>query len=211
MRENILFPGLVAASLVAAMLLAPVLASAVTAITAATISSTATSLDSSITTASKIAKNGKDGAFGYGVVTLTDLGGSGDSLMVTTTHQGVLDSELQGDDAGSAVWHNHYITVSTSAPAECAVNTNFFGLRVEVSSITFESPGKVKVNQNVVELLNMPRTFSGTNALNGTPLTLTPETTATAVISFTLHPLFNGPGGTLSNVCVEDITPFSLT
>lgn len=212
MKQTLFLASLVAASLVAAMTMAPLLASAVSAITSASISSSATSLDAKITTEGKVAKNGHDGAFGYGVLTLSGFGGVGDSLMVSTTHQGVLDSAKQGGDANSPAWHNHYVQLNTvGVPADCAPNSNLGGASVEVAALTFESPGKAKVNQNVIQLLNMPSTFSGTNALTGLPITMTPGTTASAVVSFTLHPLFNGPGGSLSNVCVENVTPVAAT
>ena len=202
--SKVLFATLIAASLVAAMTMAPLLASAVSAITGASISTTATSLSANIQTATKIAKNGKDGAFGYGVLN------AGDSLMVSTTHAGVLDSVKQGEDASSPVWHNHYVQL-TAGPAECAGNSNLGGAKLQVQALTFESPGRVTVTNNAIALLNMPSTFSGTDALTGNPLTLTPGTTADTVVSFTLHPLFNGPGGTLSNVCVENVAPFAVS
>ena len=202
MNEKHVFIGLAVAAIALALALAPTLAAAVSAITSASITSTDSTLGARIQTASKIAKNGNDGAFGYGVLT------SGDSLMVSTTHQGVLDSSSQAGDANSPVWHNHYVQLA-GAGSYCAENTALGGARLEVAALTFESPGKVKVNQDVIALLNMPATFDGTNALTGNPITLSPGTTADTVVSFTLSPLFDG--ATLTHVCVENVQPASAS
>jgi hypothetical protein len=61
-------------------------------------------LDAFLTTHGIIPENGEGGAFGYGLLTAW-----GDSITVTTTHAGVLDSETQGGDANNPIWHNHFV------------------------------------------------------------------------------------------------------
>lgn len=126
--------------------------------------------------------------------------------MVSTTHQGVLDSAAQGGDPNSPVWHNHYVQL-TGAGSYC--ESTILG-PLEVAALTYQSPGKVKVNQEVIQLLRMPASFSGTNALTGLPITMNPGTTADTVVSFTLKPVFDGSGN-LEHVCVENITPVSAS
>jgi len=202
MREKILIPGLVGASLLAAMTMAPLLASAVSSITSATIEPDKTGLEVNIGTATPINTVGTDGAFGYGVLN------AGDSIMVATTHSGVLDSELQISDA-DPTWHNHYVMLNTdqgTVPAECAGNAALGGARVEVAALTFESPGEVKIDGASIKMEDLPGVFAGTNALTGAGQTFSPGTTADTAVSFTLNPLFDGD--VLTNVCVENITPF---
>jgi hypothetical protein len=198
MRQNILLPGLVGASLVAAMMLAPVLASAVSAITSAKIESDKTGLEVKIGTASDIATDGSDGAFGYGVLN------GGDSLMVATTHGGVLDSATQSA-AGDPVWHNHYVQL-TAAGEYCAPNAALGGARLEVAALTFESPGEVKVNGASIKMEDLPGSFTGTNPLDAfNEITMNPGTSADTVVSFTL----NVPAVSDFHVCVENVTPFT--
>jgi hypothetical protein len=60
-------------------------------------------LEASLITEGVIPINGKEGAFGYGI--LTD---DGDAILVATTHAGVLDSEEQNYIL-DPTWHNHFV------------------------------------------------------------------------------------------------------
>ena len=189
------------------------LASAVSNIVYATATTGQSTLDSQITTATRISKGGTDGAFGYGVVTLDGLGGTGDSLMVATTHAGVLDSEKQEGNAFNPVWHNHFVQLAL-AGLYCTSSNDAAGLpALEVSNLSFESPGKVKVKQqNQLFLEDMPGVFTGTNALTGSPLTWTPNTDAEIVVQFTLRPVDDDGNTTLdfTHVCVENTIPYPI-
>ena len=58
--------------------------------------------NANLLTGAKIPLDGKSGAFGYGILT-------GDSVIVSTTHAGVLDSEAQKGNKDSPIFHNHYV------------------------------------------------------------------------------------------------------
>lgn len=199
MNGNHVLFGLAAAAMVAGMLLAPTLASAVSSITSAKIEPDKSGLEVKIGTAGTIAKDGSDGAFGYGV-----LNQGGDSLMVATTHGGVLDSETQSG-AADPIWHNHYVQL-TAAGDYCAPNAVLGGARLEVAALTFESPGEVAVSGSNIKMEDLPGTFAGTNPLDAfNAITLSPGTTADTVVSFTL----NVPATEDFHVCVENVSPFA--
>ncbi len=138
-----------------------------------------------------IPKDGSGGAFGYGI--LTEKGGF-DAVMVSTTHKGVKDSVKQ-TNANDPVWHNHYISLGTNA---------LCGNNPAVKDITFQSPGTITVNKDRAVMSNMPATFTGTDALTGKKLTLSPGTDVDNVVSFKLDPKFNAKKE-LKAVCVTDI------
>jgi len=190
------------------------LASAVSDIFTATITEDDVTLDATITTSTKINKGGQDGAFGYGVVTIPDYGGIGDSLMVATTHAGVYDSEKQSGQF-DPVWHTHYVQLDGTNAGDYCTSTNGAAdlPALEVANLSFEEPGKVKVKkQNQLFLEDMPRVFDGTNALTGSPLTWTPETDSDYVVQFTLRPVDDDGNTTLdfTHVCVENTIPYNL-
>jgi UDP-N-acetylmuramyl tripeptide synthase len=119
------------------------------------------------------------------------------AIMVSTTHAGVLDSEDQRN-ANDPRWHNHYVSLAVDENSPCSQDP-------AVTSITFQSPGEVIVNKNKAVMSNLPSTFTGTNALTGAALTLSPGTNVQNVVSFVLEPIFES--GILEAVCVTDITP----
>lgn len=141
-----------------------------------------------------IPKDGSGGAFGYGVLTTQGL----NAIMVSTTHAGVLDSEDQRN-ANDPRWHNHYVSLANVPNDPC-------GSDPAVTSITFQSPGEVVVNNNKAVMSNLPAKFTGTNALTGAPLTLNPGTNVQNVVSFVLEPIFDDEDE-LEAVCVKDIRP----
>ncbi len=132
-----------------------------------------------MTTNGNIPKDGTGGAFGYGTITT-------DSIIVTTTHKGVLDSELQSN-ANDPVFHNHYVHLGSDA-THCGSNP-------AVTTITFDSPGKVAVGGTAVALKDLPKSSEG----------LTQNSHVQNVDSFKLDPKFSG--NTLVAVCVTDILP----
>jgi hypothetical protein len=140
-----------------------------------------------------IPTDGSGGAFGYGIVTSAGLS----AVIVATTHQGVRDSVTQGSGAGP-IWHNHFVTLSVIPSGPCLGNP-------QVTAITFQQPGRVLVSGNNAYLQGIPSSLTGTDALTGNPLTLSPGHNVQNVVSFILAPIFSG--GTLKAVCVEDITP----
>ncbi len=137
-----------------------------------------------------IPKDGSGGAFGYGI--LTEDGGF-DAVRVSTTHKGVKDS-IKQNNKNDPVWHNHYISLGTNP--RC-------GDSPAVKDITFQSPGTIVVNKDRAVMSNMPATFTGTDALTGKKLTLSPGTDVDNVVSFKLDPKF--VAGELKAVCVTDI------
>jgi hypothetical protein len=141
-----------------------------------------------------ISTTGDQGAFGYGL--LTKKGGN-DAIIVTTTHKGVLDSEVQ-KDANDPVWHNHFVSL--------AKDNQFCGGDLAVQSITFEQPGDVSIHGQTAKLTDIPSKFTGTDALTNKKLTLEPGTDVNNVVSFQLEPHFDNKGG-LQAVCVKDIKP----
>ena len=191
-----LLVGLIAASFLGAFSLAPVLATVVEDFL--TIDRAVVIVDEEdeetaafLRTAGSIPKDGSGDAFGYGILTDAGL----DGVMVTTTHAGVRDSEVQ-DDASDPVFHNHYVELATGLSGLCE--------GAEVADLTFESPGDVNVLRRFVLMHDLPFSFSGTSALTDEPLTITPGGNVEDVVSFTLEPKFDDEGN-LAAVCVNDI------
>jgi hypothetical protein len=149
-----------------------------------------------IETFGHIPKNGV--AIGYGVIT-DDFPAS---IIVSTMHPGVLDSELQKGNINSPVWHNHYVALN-AASVDCASG-------IEVADISYESPGKVDVEGKKIELRNIqtgPQNFHFGLAPNSLH-SLTVGAPSGSVVSFELLPM-TGAGG-LEHVCViphEIFTP----
>jgi hypothetical protein len=141
-----------------------------------------------------ISTTGDQGAFGYGL--LTEKSGN-DAVIVTTTHKGVLDSEVQ-KDANDPVWHNHFVSL--------AKDNQFCDGNLAIQSITFEQPGDVSIQGQTAKLTDIPSKFTGTDALTQNKLTLKPGTNVNNVVSFELEPHFDNKGG-LQAVCVKDIKP----
>ena len=140
-----------------------------------------------------ISTTGDQGAFGYGL--LTKKGGN-DAVIVTTTHKGVKDSEVQ-KDKNDPVWHNHFVSLGK--------DKQFCGGDLAVQSITFEQPGDVSIHGQTAKLTDIPSKFTGTDALTNKKLTLEPGTNVNNVVSFKLDPHFDK--GELQAVCVKDIKP----
>jgi hypothetical protein len=125
-------------------------------------------------------------AFGYGVLT------SG-TVIVSTTHPGVLDSATQGGDPNNPVFHNHYTQLIFPPNEHCGSNPE-----VDLTTLTFGSPGKLTVaGQNLVQK-DLPKSFEGqtqTNTLIGP-----------RVVSFELLPILDEEDEVVA-VCVTNIQP----
>ncbi len=146
--------------------------------------------EAKIKTDGKIPTDGSGGAFGYGIIT------TGDSIMVTTTHAGVLDSEDQAD-ALDPVWHNHYVRLGSDS--NC-------GSDPAVVDITWESPGTIEIKNKKAVMEDLIAMFIGTHSITKAPLYMSPGTDVANVVSFELEPVFDD-GGNLVAVCVTDIQP----
>lgn len=86
----------------------------------------------------------------------------------------------------------------------CNPNAPLGGARLEVQDLTFQSPGKVKVQGRIVDMQSVPSKFTGTSSLTGDPLMIAPGNEVTAAVSFGLRPVF-GSDGALQHVCVENV------
>jgi hypothetical protein len=150
-------------------------------------------LDATLHTNGVIPTDGSGGAFGYGIITSAGLS----AVIVATTHQGVRDSVTQGTGTGP-IWHNHFVRLAVIPTGPCGSNP-------QVTAITFQQPGQVFISNTNAILLGIPSSFTGTDALTGKPLTLTPGHNVQNVVSFVLQPIIQG--GALRAVCVEHITP----
>ena len=160
-------------------------------------------LDAFLKTHGLIPENGQGGAFGYGILTVNTRTGDG-SLIVATTHAGVLDSAEQ-QDINDPVWHNHMVKL-VDDPSHC-------GTDKAVGQITWEQPGNVQIAGRTAHLTGIPNQFSSPSSFdpNGPDQTYEPGNVAENVVSFKLVPVpssgGSAPGGTLEAVCVTEITP----
>lgn len=185
-----------AVGIVASMISAPVLASAVhdyfTIKKAKVFVNTETDrLRANLITHGLIPTDGSGGAFGYGILT-----SDGDALLATTTHGGVLDSEDQSYIL-DPIWHNHFVRLGSVAAC---------GADPGVTDITWQSPGKVVIDDNRAKPSRIPTgEFDGTHSITGDALEVELGEDVSAAVSFRLAPIF-GSGG-LEAVCVTDITP----
>lgn len=150
-------------------------------------------LDATLNTNGIIPTHGSGGAFGYGLITTAGL----NAVIVATTHEGVKDSTTQGTDAGP-IWHNHFVRLAVIPSGPCGSNP-------QVTAITLQEPGQLFISNTNAILVRIPSSFTGTDALTGKPLTLTPGHNVQNVVSFVLQPIFQG--STLKAVCVDDIMP----
>lgn len=174
--------------------LSPVLASAMNdyfTVENAEVQVDESTVDARFETGGIIPQDGQS-AYGYGILT----GAGNDGLIVSTTHAGVLDSELQRD-ANDPVWYNHFVKLGKNMSGRC-------GDSLEVADITLESPGEIQVREGRIILDDLPFSLDGTSALTKDSLTLAPGESPQQVVSFTMDPKFDG--NTLKAVCVTNIT-----
>jgi len=150
-----------------------------------------------------IPENGEGGAFGYGILTENTDSGDG-SLIVATTHGGVLDSEEQAD-INDPVWHNHMVMLGTVT--DCGADPGVVG-------ISWEQPGDVTIEGKTASLTDIPNEFMAHSSFApmGSLDTFNPGNVVQQVVSFKLVPIPSTGGSappptTLDAVCVTDITP----
>jgi hypothetical protein len=158
-------------------------------------------LDAFLKTHGLIPENGEGGAFGYGILTTNTAEGDG-SLIVATTHAGVLDSATQQDE-DDPIWHNHFVTLKGDA-TNCGTTKD--EPNPAVDAITFKQPGDVEIEGKTAELIKIPNVFRSDDSLTGEKITLEPGNDAQDVVSFKLMPKFEKVSGDLLAVCVTDIT-----
>jgi hypothetical protein len=133
--------------------------------------------------------NGTGGAFGYGI--LTD---DGDTILVTHTHPGVMDSEAQRF-IEDPVWHNHFVKLGHVE--QCDEDQG-------VINITWQSPGVVTIDDNAAKINYVPTDeFEGWHSITGEPLSMMLGDDVSDVISFKLDPVFGEEG--LEAICLTDI------
>ena len=136
-----------------------------------------------------IPTNGTEGTFGYGV-----LMDEGDTILVTHTHRGILDSEAQSF-IEDPVWHNHFVKLGDVE--QCEEDQG-------IIDITWQSPGVVTIDDNAARISDVPTDeFEGWDSITGEPLSMMLGEDVANVISFKLDPVFGENG--LEAVCVTDI------
>jgi hypothetical protein len=198
MKNAIIFSGLAAASLIAAMIISPVAVSAIADflnLDQVLVRKNPSGLDAIFKTNGVIPTNGNGvpSAFGYGLLT---EGSS--AIIVSTTHKGVLDSATQLGDGFNPIFHNHFITLKPTTGTGCPAEA----FRA-VDQITFQSPGQVSIQSTEALQARIPNSFTGTDSLTNQPLTLSPGNNVNQAVSFSLIPIGVGPGDTTpSAVCV---------
>jgi hypothetical protein len=136
-----------------------------------------------------IPTNGTEGTFGYGV-----LMDEGNTILVTHTHPGILDSEAQSF-IEDPVWHNHFVKLGDVE--QCEEDQG-------IIDITWQSPGVVTIDDNAARISDVPTDeFEGWDSITGEPLSMMLGEDVANVISFKLDPVFGENG--LEAVCVTDI------
>jgi hypothetical protein len=137
----------------------------------------------------QIPTDGTEGAFGYGI--LTD---EGDTILVTHTHPGILDSEDQRF-VEDPIWHNHLVKLGDVE--QCEEDQG-------VIDITWQSPGEVRINNETARISEIPTDeFEGWDGITGEPLSMTLGEDISDVVSFKLDPVFGDDG--LEAICVTDM------
>jgi len=136
---------------------------------------------------------------GYGV--LTDQW-----LIVTTSHAGVWDSELQSA-TNDPTWHNHYVLLQGDSECPGALIDNT--LKVSVADLTWESPGNdPKIDDTEIKITNIPTgnppagTWRTATSLDGNPGAAVAVNTGNISDTFVSFQLSAGPS---SQICVQVI------
>ena len=120
-NEKILYKGILVVSVVLIITIAipatTVLAATMGYLTIKTATVSSGALDAVFQTDGNIPKDGSGGAFGYGVITKA----GNNAMIVTTTNQGVRDSNTQGSESGP-VWHNQFARLAVGLTGLCGSN-----------------------------------------------------------------------------------------
>jgi len=160
----------------------------------ANIKKTNNSLNANMTSLNEIALDGSKGAMGIAIISIKGF----ESIVVSTTHGGVLDSERQLN-ASDPSWHNHFVklAVNNSTNSKCGSNP-------QVEELTFQSPGNVSIDSMHLQISEVPQTFNATHSLNNNSLTFEQGNSIDKVVTFKLQPHFDAQNA-IEAVCVTDI------
>src|SRR5215204_596868 len=133
-----------------------------------------------------IPTNGTEGTFGYGV-----LMDEGDTILVTHTHPGILDSEAQRF-IEDPIWHNHFVKLG---------DVERCGEDQAIVDVTWQSPGEVGIDDNIARISDIPTDeFEGWHSMTGESLSMILGEDVSDVVSFKIDPVFGEEG--LEAVCV---------
>jgi hypothetical protein len=194
LNDRIAFGLLIAAGFVGTIFAAPALATVTESyliIERAAVLADDGELRAALITEGDIPTGENGGAFGYGILTE-----DGDAILVSTRHPGVLDSEEQ-EYILDPTWHNHFVRLGEAEQCE--------GVPA-VEDITWQSPGDVRIINNLALLNNVPTDeFEGWHSITGEELSMTLGEDVSDVVSFKLRPVFGSAG--LEAVCVTDLRP----
>jgi hypothetical protein len=137
--------------------------------------------------------------WGYGIITVDELGRQ--NVIATTSHPElpIADSELQQSPADPVI-HNHYVILGTDEL--CGINP-MGGFNLAVADLTHKSPGEIFVKHNEAILKNLPKSVTGGNFNQS--LVFTPGTDYRAAASFQLEYVEDELNSTNFAVCVVDI------
>lgn len=139
----------------------------------------------------------ESGAYGYAVVTDAEL----DSILITATHGGVLDSAAQ-TDASDASFHNHYVSVQDSQ-----VDGSGLCPTLEIKDISWDEPGDVTILDDAA-VFDGPAEFSSTHSLTGDDVTFSNLGPVGSVVSFSITPVdVNGNFSVdpIAAVCIDAV------
>jgi hypothetical protein len=152
-----------------------------------------------------IPQDGSGGAFGYGVITAvpSETPGSTElNVIATTSHPGVLDSQLQGEDKNNPIIHNHYVILGDEDVCDDVDETGRIVTdNPSVFDLSFTSPGKVFVQGNEAIIKNLPASAEG----QITGAEIIPGTNIQVVASFLLEVRENEQEKDV--VCVTNVMP----
>ncbi len=148
--------------------------------------------DATLIMEDNIPTDGSEGLFGYGILTE-----DGDAILVTHTHQGILDSETQRSYQ-DPIWHNHLVRLGDVE--QCNEDLG-------VIDITWQSPGEIEINDDQAKISGVPTgEFEGWHSITGEELSMTLGEDISNVISFRLQSA-DDEETTLEAICVTEVTP----
>jgi hypothetical protein len=162
----------------------------------AKVKKTNSTLHANLTSNSEISQDGSKGAMGIAIISEKGF----ESIIASTTHGGVLDSEVQKNTDDPA-WHNHFVKLAfnNSISSKCGNNP-------EVEELTFQSPGNVTINYTNMQISEIPHKFDAINSLDNNSLSFEQGNSIDKVVTFKLQPHFDAQNE-VEVVCVTDIQP----
>jgi len=130
-------------------------------------------------------------AFGYGIISDNNK----DSVLVITTHAGILDSEAQ-IDADDALLHSHYVSLTKVDGSPCD--------EFEVEYISWQQPADVITRSHNTIMTGVPYTFSGTDSSDsGDEVDFVSSENITDIVTFTINPVGEA-------ICIDDMTTIDV-